>query len=219
MDANKPITIGFVNQHAYNLINEDNKIAIYFDSLTYRLRDGAGVKLACKVNNCNAGKNLNGTDFIPELVDSVLKKEDNCNLFIFGTKDPWLRKGSYSLTKRRSSHLLDGFQRDDVYLDTVKKKSIEGRFNLIILAMGMPKQERIASLLQNSIQGPAIIICGGAIIDFYARRFDRAPLVMRKFGLEWLYRLLKEPKRLFNRYVIGIPKFIFYCLINNVDNI
>jgi UDP-N-acetyl-D-mannosaminuronic acid transferase (WecB/TagA/CpsF family) len=52
------------------------------------------------------------------------------------------------------------------------------------------------------------LICGGAILDFKARRFTRAPRFLRLIRAEWLYRLLLEPRRLFNRYVIGIPAFL-----------
>jgi len=86
------------------------------------------------------------------------------------------------------------------------------QFKLIVLAMGMPKQERIAIGLRQADIGPALILCGGAIVDFAAGRFPRAPLWMRSAGLEWLFRLAREPRRLFRRYVIGIPIFLINVL-------
>ena len=80
--------------------------------------------------------------------------------------------------------------------------------------MGMPKQERVNQRLMEVLTTPAIIICGGAIVDFYAQRFSRAPSIFRRLGVEWLYRLCIEPRRLFRRYVLGIPKFIFYMIKN-----
>ena len=212
--AEKPITIGFINQHAYNLIIKNNEVAAYFDSLTYRLRDGSGIKMACKLNNCDPGANLNGTDFIPKLVGSVISKEKKCNLFILGTEEPWLSKGSAQLLNGQSGYSLDGFRSDNEYADFIKEHTDDTKFTLIVLAMGMPKQERIAKLLKSQVCGPAVIVCGGAIVDFCAGRFERAPLFFRKNGLEWLYRLIKEPERLFSRYVVGIPKFIAYSISN-----
>ena len=81
--------------------------------------------------------------------------------------------------------------------------------NIIVLAMGMPKQEKIAALLKANSSVSAIVICGGAILDFQANRYARAPLIFRKIGMEWLYRLYKEPGRMFSRYVIGGPIFFY----------
>ena len=78
--------------------------------------------------------------------------------------------------------------------------------------MGMPKQEQLAYEIQKNIQGSGIIICGGAIIDFKAGKVKRAPKIFRTLSLEWLYRLMNEPRRLFKRYVIGIPFFFFQLI-------
>jgi len=83
----------------------------------------------------------------------------------------------------------------------------------VILAMGMPKQEILAEFIKKEISASGLIISGGAIIDFYAQRQPRAPKLVRELSLEWFYRLLKEPKRLFKRYVFGIPKFFYYLLV------
>jgi N-acetylglucosaminyldiphosphoundecaprenol N-acetyl-beta-D-mannosaminyltransferase len=88
----------------------------------------------------------------------------------------------------------------------------EHRPSLIVLGMGMPRQEEIASLLRGVLDHPCTIVCGGAIIDFLGKKTSRAPLWMRRTGLEWLYRLALEPRRLFRRYVIGNPLFLWRAL-------
>ena len=210
----KPISVGFVNQHAYNLIYNNENIKNLFDSLTYRFRDGIGLKFACKLNNCSPGLNLNGTDFIPDLVNFYLEKNSNSNIFVFGTQEPWLSTGSKNLLDSHQVTLLDGFKDIDDYLSLLVDSFSLNQKTLIILAMGMPKQELLAKEILEVAKGPVLVICGGAVIDFLANRFTRAPKLFRMLGLEWLYRLLVEPKRLFNRYVIGIPKFFFYILMN-----
>jgi hypothetical protein len=55
---------------------------------------------------------------------------------------------------------------------------------------------------------PCLIVCGGAIIDFMGGKTARAPQWMRKTGIEWVFRLLLEPRRLFQRYVVGNPVFL-----------
>ncbi len=198
-------TLGFMNQHGVNLIAKNNALLQSFTDLDYILRDGIGMKLAFKFFKMPAGANLNGTDFIPQLMGQ--SPTTNTDYFVFGTQSPWLEQGSQQLLAGRDFHALDGFQDLQVYIDYLNKHIQPDRFNIIVLAMGMPKQEELASLIKQSIKQPGLVICGGAIIDFQAGRFPRAPKLYRSLSIEWLYRLLKEPRRLFKRYVIGIPTF------------
>ena len=75
--------------------------------------------------------------------------------------------------------------------------------------MGMPKQEYLSKKIKDFYKEKLIIINGGAILDFMTGKIKRAPKVFSKIGLEWLYRLYLEPSRLFRRYVIGIPLFLY----------
>ncbi len=71
----------------------------------------------------------------------------------------------------------------------------------------MPKQEKLAIYLKNNLNYSCVIINGGAIIDFWGKKIKRAPLWIRNFKIEWIYRLILEPKRLGHRYIIG--NFVF----------
>ncbi len=62
------------------------------------------------------------------------------------------------------------------------------------------------------MQTSFILICGGAVIDFLANEVKRAPPLWRKMRMEWLYRLGQEPARLWRRYLLGIPIFIYRSL-------
>jgi hypothetical protein len=79
---------------------------------------------------------------------------------------------------------------------------------LIILGMGMPRQEIVALALRAALHRPCLIVCGGAILDFLGGRVPRAPRLLQGLGLEWAWRLAREPRRLFRRYVLGNPVFI-----------
>ncbi len=69
----------------------------------------------------------------------------------------------------------------------------------------MPKQEFVAAELVKYLdrRHPCLILNGGAILDFLADRFPRAPHTLRRFRLEWLFRLFLEPGRLWRRYILG----------------
>ena len=100
------------------------------------------------------------------------------------------------------------------FLDTPRyvRLAAAHRPHVIVLGMGMPRQEEVAAVLRAALGYPCLIICGGAIIDFLGGKTSRAPAWMRGAGLEWLYRLCLEPRRLFRRYVVGNPLFLSRAL-------
>jgi N-acetylglucosaminyldiphosphoundecaprenol N-acetyl-beta-D-mannosaminyltransferase len=83
--------------------------------------------------------------------------------------------------------------------------------DIIWIGLGAPKQERWMAEHRDRLDA-AILIGVGAAFDFHTDRMDRAPLWMQRSGLEWSYRLAKEPRRLWRRYVLGIPRFCFGIL-------
>jgi exopolysaccharide biosynthesis WecB/TagA/CpsF family protein len=206
--------LGFLNQHGYNLAVENPSVLESFANIDYLLRDGAGIKFACKWNKLAPGANLNGTDFIPALIKKAHTSDIDVDYFVFGTESPWLEQGASKLMGGRECHTLHGFHQPDEYLSFVQNTARPEALTIVVLAMGMPKQEHLAWRLRENAAGSILVVCGGAIIDFQAERFERAPSIMRRFNLEWLFRLVREPQRLFARYVLGIPKFFYYLVAN-----
>ena len=73
---------------------------------------------------------------------------------------------------------------------------------VLVVGVGAPKQEKWIYKYKDQLPGIKIYLAIGATIDFEAEKVKRAPVIMQKLALEWLYRLLKEPKRLWRRYII-----------------
>ena len=192
----------FLNHYAVNLANKDNQFYnIIIDSeLVYR--DGIGVKIACSLNKIQPGLNMNGTDFIPLLLERYKDKK----IAIFGSNSEVIKR-FYELysSKYNIVSYMDGYNHDDLYI----KKLNQVKPDILLLAMGMPKQEYLSKKIKDFYKEKLIIINGGAILDFMTGKIKRAPKVLSKIGLEWLYRLYLEPLRLFERYVIGIPLFLY----------
>ena len=88
---------------------------------------------------------------------------------------------------------------------------VERQAPLIFLAVGMPQQEILARRIADHPQARGIGLCIGASIDFLTGKQRRAPVWMQKAGLEWLHRLLSDPRRLASRYLIECPR-IFYLM-------
>ncbi len=199
--------IAFLNAHACLLGRKNSSFADSIHRSDLVLRDGIGVKIMLKYLGLIPGYNANGTDLIP----AILKEHKDKRIFCIGTEEPFITHGVEKMRKDDINIVgyMDGFCSNEEMLDEIEKHLPD----IVLLGMGMPKQELFCSFLkQSDYKAPILLICGGAIIDFYADRFSRAPSFMRNNGLEWLYRLLSEPRRLFKRYVVGIPVFIFVLL-------
>jgi exopolysaccharide biosynthesis WecB/TagA/CpsF family protein len=204
-DPQGPETLAFVNAHAMNCVAamEDFGSALWEANIV--VRDGSGMSILLKVLQRSPGLNLNGTDLIPR----IIARYDGKHIALLGTRAPYLQQAVAKVKQTLAPHSaiseLDGFQSQDSYLEHVRQH----RPALIVLGMGMPKQEQIAAMLHDKLDYPCLIVCGGAIIDFLGDRVARAPVWVRSFGAEWIFRLLQEPKRLFERYVLGNPLFLW----------
>lgn len=87
----------------------------------------------------------------------------------------------------------------------------ESGAKILFLGLGCPKQERWMANNEDKIK--AIMLGVGAAFDFYAGTKKMAPSWMMKLGLEWLYRLIDEPGRLWKRYLMNNPRFVFYFIL------
>lgn len=96
---------------------------------------------------------------------------------------------------------------DAAQLDAIARKLREAQADLVLMAFGAPKQELLMHRIAERVK-PAVMLGIGASLDFIAGTLKRAPVLMQKTGLEWLYRLGQEPKRLWRRYLVNDPKFL-----------
>jgi N-acetylglucosaminyldiphosphoundecaprenol N-acetyl-beta-D-mannosaminyltransferase len=84
----------------------------------------------------------------------------------------------------------------------------ESQAQLVLVALGAPKQEIWIDEVRAAL-APAVLLGVGASLDFLAGTIPRAPRWMSGAGLEWLYRLVREPRRLWRRYLVRDSKFVF----------
>jgi N-acetylglucosaminyldiphosphoundecaprenol N-acetyl-beta-D-mannosaminyltransferase len=95
-----------------------------------------------------------------------------------------------------------GFEKDSEYCERICASVAASSADLLVIGLGAPKQEIWVEKHANRLP-VKVALCVGATIDFLAGNKPRAPIWMRKVGLEWLHRMCSEPKRLFKRYMVG----------------
>lgn len=205
-----------VEQRVVNFLNANNANIAHGDA-TYRralqkcelLPDGIGMDIAAKVLNGRAfPANLNGTDFIPALlvhVDKPLK------VALIGGSRETVAKAAENFAKLTPWHEFSAVS--DGYFgaagnDRVLAELAGYQPDLTLVAMGSPLQE--IWIDENiTVAHGRLVIGVGALFDFISGHVSRAPGWLREFRLEWLYRLLLEPGRLWRRYILGNPLFLY----------
>lgn len=201
--------LAFVNAHAMNMVADSPPFYQALMSADVVVRDGIGVSLLMQLLNQTPGQNLNGTDLIPRL----LARSNGLPIALFGTQEPWLTNAHQVVREKLAPDspciTAHGFMGLQDYI----RLAVRHKPRVIVLGMGMPRQEEVAAALRGALGAPCLIICGGAVIDFLGGKVQRAPRWMRRTGLEWAFRLGREPTRLFDRYVRGNPRFLKRALL------
>lgn len=164
------VSIAFLNAHAVNTAYNNQDFAKFLSKTTFLLRDGIGAKIAFKLWGYSATENLNGTDLIPK----ILAQLNGAKIAIFGASLESITACKNKLEKNGITNVVvleHGFCSIDRYIE------LSEAFNpdIIILCMGMPKQEIVASSLMNRLERK-LVICGGGWADFYSDTKKRAPL-------------------------------------------
>ena len=194
--------LSFVNSHAVNLACANPEFLELLLGANLLLRDGVGMSLLYRWIGLDPGLNMNGTDYIPK----VLAAARGASVALYGSS----REVADAAGERLRSMGVNVISSKDGFLPIAEYANCVrvDRPRVVVLGMGMPKQEAVAQLLRTAVSEPILIINGGAILDFLADRFQRAPPWLRRLGLEWLFRLVLEPRRLWRRYILGNIVFL-----------
>ena len=211
IDSGRSIELFFLNAHCFNLAQKDREYFDILNSCDYLLNDGIGIKIASKIEKLVLKKNLNGTDFIPEIAEMAAKK--GCKIFLLGAKDGIAEEAAVKLKEKfeglQIAGVHSGYGLDDSVLELINNSKAD----ILIAGMGVPMQEKWIRENKRKLACVKLFVGGGAILDFLSQKIRRAPLFMRKFGLEWVFRLCLEPGRLWRRYLVGNFLFFYYILV------
>jgi exopolysaccharide biosynthesis WecB/TagA/CpsF family protein len=207
-DAGEPQLVAYANAHTLNLAYTDPEFARLLRGAGIVLGDGAGVMIGARVKGAPLPENLNGSDFNPKILQRAATR--GWPVYLLGG-----RPGVAAQAGQRWRREIDGLEiagaRDGYFAPDASPQvadSIEASgAKVLMVAMGNPLQERwIARHL--GATGARLGIGVGAFLDFSAGAVPRAPAWMNRAGIEWLYRLYQEPRRMWRRYVLGNPLFL-----------
>ncbi|WP_421853994.1 WecB/TagA/CpsF family glycosyltransferase [Oricola sp.] len=200
-----PVT--FLNAHNANVAVEEPGFRQTLQAFTV-FSDGIGVDLAARILYGRPFRaNLNGTDFVPDVLRSAPRP---LKIGLFGARPGVAGKAAARLRAIETRHEYQVFGHGylgagevDRALDDIAR----WRPDILLVALGVPLQERwISEKLTADHCTMAMGI--GALFDMITDTVPRAPRWMRALRCEWIYRLWREPRRLWRRYILGNPLFL-----------
>lgn len=146
------------------------------------------------------------TDFVWDVFDLAIERK--YKVFLFGGKEDVLSRATDNIKKKLPElNIVDsysppfGFEKNEIMLAEANRRIKDSNADILIVFLGCPKQEKFIYHNKDKYQVPISITMGGCV-DFIAGGVKRAPLWMQNIGLEWFYRFMQEPKRMFRRYFI-----------------
>lgn len=216
----KRTILNTINAHSYNVAKKDKLFAKILLESDVLLADGQSIVWA---KNFLSGEKLTriaGFDLFQWEMERLNKSNGRC--FFLGSTNQTLKKIIEKANIEYPNVIINSYSppykanfSNEENTEMIKRIN---SFQPDVLFVGMtaPKQEKwVYENVANLNSGHICSI--GAVFDFYAGNIQRAPKWMQRKGLEWLYRLIKEPKRMWKRYIIGNTKFIFYILKEKIN--
>jgi len=210
-----PAMVIYVNAHTLELTARDAAYRKIVQEAAIVMNDGIGVSLAAKiVGGPNFPANLNGTDLTPLILK--LAAEQGWRVFLLGAAPGVAAKAAAKFVENNPALKISGTHSGffaATELDGVIQQIRDANTDVLIVGMGNPVQEQW--LVRHQAQTGAKLGVGvGAFLDFSAGVFPRAPMWMQKMKIEWLYRMSREPRRLWKRYLVEAPVFLLHVALD-----
>lgn len=201
--------IYFINAHCVNIAANNKHYLNVLGHEALLFADGSGMRLASRLAGRVFKDNVNGTDLFPLICRDAANKK--VKLAFLGAQ-PGIAECCAKNMKKQFPNLQivwvhDGFFHSHDEAELIQSINDSGA-DILFVAMGVPKQEIWIDRNAEQLKTP-IVLGVGALFDFYSGAVSRAPLFMRRMGVEWLYRFVVEPRRMFRRYWIGNFVFMF----------
>lgn len=201
--------LAFVNPDCLNIACRHPEYHSVLRSAERVLPDGIGLNVGCRLMGTSLLANVNGTDLFPRLCERAAA--EGLPLFLLGARPGVAAAAGEEMVRRYPELRIAGSQ--DGYFHPDEEEAVIDRINssgarVLLVAFGAPRQELWLASRGDRLTPPVRMGVGG-LLDFYSGRIPRAPLWMREIGLEWTWRLLQEPGRMWRRYVVGNPLFLY----------
>lgn len=208
------LTISYANVHTLNVAYQDAEYRRILESADLVYCDGGGVVLGARLLGGYLPGRMTGADWIYPLARTCA--EEGVSLYFLGSKTGVAEMAARRLQSLYPDLAIVGIHEGYIASSVEKSLRVIAGINqaapdILLVGMGTPLQEKWIATYRQRIQVP-VCWAVGALFDFVAGVVPRAPRWMLDHGMEWLFRLMIEPRRLGQRYMVGNPLFIYRIL-------
>ena len=199
--------------HLIKLQNDRDFYEAYNKS-NYRVCDSQILMYASKFLGTPLKEKISGSDLFPAFY-KYHKNSDNIKIFLLGAAVGIAKQAQEKINEKTGREIVVealspsfGFEKNEEECETIIEAINQSGATVLAIGVGAPKQEKWLVKYKSKLTHVKIFLAIGATIDFEAGCKARSPKWMSEVGIEWLYRLLSEPRRLWKRYLIeGLPFF------------
>ncbi|MCU7550845.1 WecB/TagA/CpsF family glycosyltransferase [Chitinophagaceae bacterium LB-8] len=206
------------NQHIHHSVVNAGKIVAMHENMELRESvinadiinaDGQAVIWISKIFGQPLKERVTGIDLMGKVVELAHRK--NYKIFLLGAQEEVLQKVIEKFSRQYSPEIIAGyrngyFRKEDE--QEVVQQIADSKANILFVAISSPVKENLLYQNRDVLRNVNFIMGVGGSFDVVSGIVKRAPLWMQGLGLEWFFRVLQEPRRMFKRYLIGNLKFI-----------
>jgi N-acetylglucosaminyldiphosphoundecaprenol N-acetyl-beta-D-mannosaminyltransferase len=202
--------VTYVNAHVLNQSREDAELRATFDEADLIYCDGYGVRLAAKALSTEIPHRMTGADWVWDL--AALCEEQDHSVYLLGCEPGVAAQAGRRLLRAHPNLRIVGTHHGYFDIGSGHDERVIEHINackpdILLVGMGTPKQELWAQRTVDRLDC-RVLWNVGALFDYVSGRVPRAPASLADNGLEWIFRLAIEPKRMWRRYLVGNPVFL-----------
>ena len=216
LNSEKSLLVAVCNVNTVVTCYKNENINKIINSFDIKCPDGFPIAKSSKLLYKNRQERVDGYNLFYETIKKGL--ENNTSHYFFGNTDKVTNKMISKLKKEFPKINISGYTcppfldleklTEDKYINDLKTKNPD----IIWVSLGFPKQEQFINKLKSEVGLNSNFVGIGAVFEWVAGTKVKAPEILANIGLEWIFRLLQEPKRLYKRYFIDNSLFIIYFI-------
>ncbi len=194
--------------------DRNDAFALAYANASLAIADGMPLVWASRVLGARLPERVAGSDVIDPLLERAARR--GWRVAFIGAGPGVAEQAAAVVRERHGTDVVCTWDpvvdlADEAQIEAIVERLQACRPHLVLMAFGAPKQELLIDRIGERVR-PAVLVGVGASLDFIAGTVRRAPKLMRSTGTEWLYRLVQEPRRLWRRYLVNDPKFVWILL-------
>ncbi len=207
--SKKRLVISSVNPEIVLQCEKDSVLTRVINNSDLKIADGIGIVFTLKLLYKKNVERITGIDLFEKILKSDLKSK---RIFLYGSAPGVAMMAQDKLNEKYGCNIvkaIDGYEQDNEKIINEINNSLA---DLVFVGLGCPKQEKWIEENKDKLPNVSLLMGVGGSFDVLSGNIKRAPLFIQKIHLEWLYRLLKQPKRIIRQ--LSLITFVIKVLKN-----